>query len=81
MLRTLLCVAVALFVCVDVAIAKDKGEKKAAGPVIGTVKAVDAAAGHRNRNRYDEEGSRTGPSRSPIPLRFVINEYDGTPRN
>ncbi len=41
MLRSMLCAAVALFVCGDVALAKDKKVK----PVIGTIKAVDAAAG------------------------------------
>ena len=42
MLRTVLCVGVALFVCANLAQAKGK---KDTGPVIGTIKSVDAAAG------------------------------------
>ena len=45
MLRTILCVAVALFVCVDVAAAKGKNKAKKTGPVVGTVKSADAATG------------------------------------
>jgi hypothetical protein len=43
MLRTMFCVALALFVCTDLAVAKEK--KAHAKSVIGTIKAVDADAG------------------------------------
>ena len=42
MLRTVLCLGIALCVCADVAQAKGK---KDAGPAIGVIKSVDAAAG------------------------------------
>ena len=45
MLRTILCVALALFVSADVALAKGKKGDKGLKPVIGTVKAADAKAG------------------------------------
>ena len=41
MFRTMLCVAVALFCCADVAMAKGGKGRKGPKPVIGTIKALD----------------------------------------
>ena len=41
MFRTMLCVAVALFCCTDVAMAKGGKGRKGPKPVIGTIKALD----------------------------------------
>jgi hypothetical protein len=57
MLRTILCVAVALFVCVEVAAAKGS-KTKSTGPVVGTIKSTDAATGTLTVTVTGKKGSK-----------------------
>ena len=78
MLRTILCVAVALFVCADVAMAKGKGGKKAGGPVIGTVASVDAAAGTVTVTVTTKKGSNDKTFTVADTTAVVITNADAT---
>ena len=76
MFRMILCVAVASFVCADVAMAK--GGKKAAGPCIGTVKSVDAAAGSMTVTVTTKKGSKDQTFTVADTTAVVITNADAT---
>ena len=77
MLRTMLCVAVGLFACADLAQAKDKKVK----PVIGVIKAVDAAKGtvtvttKKNHVATDQDFTVTDTTK------ITIAKADGTTKD
>jgi len=78
MFRMILCVAVASFVCADVALAKGKGGKKAGGPVIGTVGSVDAAAGSVTVTVTTKKGSKDNAFTVADTTAVVITNADAT---
>lgn len=80
MLRTILCVAVALFVCGDLAMAK--GQKGGPKPVNGTIKAVDATAGtltvtvkQKDKSTEDRDFKVTDSTKVTVP------QADGTTKD
>jgi hypothetical protein len=82
MLRTILSVAVALFICADVAVAKGgKGGKKASGPVIGTIKSVDAAAGTVTVTVTSKKGSKDTTFTVADTTAVAVTNADGTSKD
>ena len=81
MLRSILCVAVALFLCADVAMAKGKGGKKPAGPVVGTIKTVDAKAGTVTVTVASKKGSSDKDFTIADTTTVTVTKEDGTTKD
>ena len=80
MFRTILCLVVALFVCVNIAEAKG-GKKTGNKPVIGTVKSVDAAAGIVTVTVTNKKGSKDKDFTIGDATTVTVTAADGTTKD